>query len=523
MVDSPHNSGTGRRVAPVLAGLLLAGALPHTAHASGIEDTVAGTIGLGRSASYARVNDFMATWQNPANLAIVPGNDLGLELRLPILKGCFDREIDPNVEYRQPGIYEGFEGTESFGKVCNEANPFPAPNLGWAHTLDGRWGYGIGVFTPSAVGSSQYGDDTIVTLYPSENELYESTNAGVESPNRQMGLERRVIAAYMMAGIGAQVIPELRFGLSAGLGYYSIYNKSVVSVLGGTFRDQEIINELDTRDWAVPRLTGSIVVTPIDFIDLFAVATYQGDIESKGTSKLTANGVSGAPLNSCTDEVPGTHCKIDDVKLIVPLHTLEATFGARFVLRRTGERTLDPMHDEVFDIEVDVAWAQTSNVDAFRVELHDKKPGDPDFPRVQFANDPMAGVSYVRNTTEVPKHWKDTWTVRVGGDVQVLPERLSLRGGFSYATSAVPVRYMNFDYWPVEKISVHVGATVAFLERFKLSAAYAHIFYQPVEVSVGTGGVKDIASVEEASSTGVNEGRFEASQDIFSMQFNTQF
>lgn len=525
MVDFSLSRVIRRRLLIVFAGALVAGSVTQRAHAAGIEDTVAGTIGLGRAAYYARVNDFMATWQNPANLAIVPGKNLGLELRLPILTACFDREVDPNVEYKQPGIYEGFKGTEFFGKVCNQKGAIPAPNLGWAHSFDNKWGYGVGVFTPSAVGSSRYGEDTIVSVFPSDNEMYTPTLSGVEWPNRQMGLERSVIAAYVMAGLGAQVIPELRIGLSAGIGYYSIYNKSVVSVAGGTFRDQEVINELDTRDWAVPRLNASVVVSPLKYLDLFALATYQGDIEAKGKATLTANGIKGAPLKSCTSEAPGTHCEIDGVRLTVPLQTMEATFGARFALPRRAlqaDELREPMRDELFDVEVDVSWAQTSHVDAFTVDLHDKDFTDPDVPRIQFANDPNAAFSYVRKQTEVPKHWKDTWTVRVGGDANVLPERLTVRAGVSYATRAVPVRYMNIDYWPVEKISMHLGTTVAF-GRYKLHAAYAHIFYQPVEVAVGTGGVKDIATLNEDMATGVNEGRFEAAQDIFSLQFNAQF
>ena len=66
------------------------------ARAEGIETTVSGTVGLGRAANMVRVNDFMATWQNPANLAVIPSSDLGAELRLPLLHACFDRSRDPD-------------------------------------------------------------------------------------------------------------------------------------------------------------------------------------------------------------------------------------------------------------------------------------------------------------------------------------------------------------------------------------------------------------------------------------------
>src|SRR4051794_25177357 len=89
--------------ATMLAALaLLVVFTPRSAQAAGVEDTVSGSIALGRAANYVREADFLATWQNPANLAVVPGADVGLELRLPLLKACFDRARDPGRQYKQP-------------------------------------------------------------------------------------------------------------------------------------------------------------------------------------------------------------------------------------------------------------------------------------------------------------------------------------------------------------------------------------------------------------------------------------
>lgn len=518
-----HHAHRGLGAAVTLGASFLSLASVQRAHAAGIEDAVGGAIGLGRAAYVARVNDFMAVLQNPANLAVAPRPDFGFELRLPVLQSCFDRDIDPNVEYKQPGAYEGFQGTESFGKVCNEAIPSPTANIGWSNSFDG-WGYGIGFFTPAAVGASSYGRSTIVSWYPSENETFQTTDSGVESPNRQMGLKRDGILGFLMLGLGAAPSEKLRFGVSAGWGIASVYNKSVVSVLGGTFRDQEITNELRVTDWAIPRVVSSVVYSPVAMLDLFAVANYQGDIDAKGRAVLTANGISGAPLKSCSAPNPGTRCYIDDVRVQVPFPTMEATFGARFALpRKPRERVLDPMKDEYFDVEVDASWSQTSKVDEFKVTLHDKDVSDPDVPRIQFANgDENASTSYPRQRTSIPKHWRDTWSVRAGSDINIVPGVFTLRGGFSFTQRATPIEYMNIDYWPVQKLGIHAGTTVAF-GRFKLTAAYARLMYQEVQVQVGTGGVKDIASIQETAATGVNEGRFKASQNVFSLQLNAGF
>lgn len=518
MRSESNGHARGWRARTGLPVLLLGLGIASSASAAGIEDTVGGAIGLGRAAYYARVNDFMAVLQNPANLAVVPKGELGLELRLPMLSACYDRARDLRLEYK---TVDG-ELVESFGRTCNDAGPGLTANLGWAKSFDSGWGYGIGLFTPAAAGSSKYGSAVNRTLYPNEGEPYPMTTTGVESPTRQMAIEREGVVAYLMAGLGAQPIKQLRFGVSAGIGFASVYNKSVVSLEGGTFNDQEVINELRANDYAIPRVTGSVVLSPLDSLDLVTVMQYQGDIEAEGKADLTANGIN-APRRSCFQPNPGSHCRIEGVKLHVPLHTLEMTFGVRYAKRRIArERVLDPMKDEVFDVEVDVAWAQTSHVDNFTVNLHDRTPGTPGFPTIQFANGDGLPASPIRKQTAIPKNWNDTWTVRVGGDWNLIRERLALRAGASYATRAVPLEYMNIDYMPVQKLGLHLGATMAF-GSYRLTAAYAHLFYQELVVGVGDGMVKEIATLKEDEATAVNEGTFTGALNVLSLQVSAQF
>lgn len=68
----------------------------------------------------------------------------------------------------------------------------------------------------------------------------------------------------------------------------------------------------------------------------------------------------------------------------------------------------------------------------------------------------------------------------------MIRDRLALRAGVSYATRAVPSEYMTIGVWPVRKVSLHFGATMVF-GRWRASIAYAHLFYQPTEVPVGSG------------------------------------
>jgi long-subunit fatty acid transport protein len=512
-------------------GVLTVLAIPgvtRVAHAAGIEDSVAGAVNLGRAANYVRVNDFMATWQNPANLALVPGGDLGGELRFPLMQACFDRAKDNAVtNYREPTAT--FMGAEHFGNVCSEGKLFPTGNLGWAQSLKKGWGYGVGFFTPAGSPTSKYGDDTNVTVSPAASTLYQPTLMGVESPTRYLLLERMAVMGFLMAGLGAQPIPQLRFGFSAGVGFASIHNSTMVSAAGGSFRDQQIKNDINAKDWAIPRMTISLVVAPHESFEILGQLTYQGDIKAQGYADQTANGVLGAPRNDCRSvgpdgrPNPGVHCRIDDVKLTVPMPTLEATVGLRYAKRRTARRrVLEPLKDEIFDLELNAYWSQTSNVDAFRLRLFDGTRGAPGTPHVSLASGPTGTPLPVQPRVDLPHHWTDTYGVRFGGDYNAIANLLAIRLGVSYETSAVPNQYMNIDAWPVQKVGLHAGLTLAH-KRTRLTLAYSHVFFGQVEVPVGSGRVTEVASTLPEMAQAVNEGFYQASLDVISVQSNLSF
>lgn len=518
------------------AALVLACTSTQTAHAAGIEDTVAGGVGLGRAASYGQVNDFMAVLQNPANLAVVPRGSLDAELRLPILRACYSRQYDPRLydpatgknEYKQVRDAAGnVQLVESFEKICNDALPLPTANLGWAKSYSNGLGWGIGLFTPAGVGNTHWKNGLIRTV-GQQPDPYTRTDAGVETATRQMAIEREGVIAHLMLGLGWQPVKQIRIGASGGVGFGSVKFTSVASVLGGTFRDQEIVQELNVSDWMIPRATASLVVNPFAGFEMYGVAQWQDDIKAKGYVDLTANGITGAPLQSCskklpTDPEPGTHCRINGVRLDLPMNTWEFTGGLRYGHRRTArERVLDPMKDEVFDIEVNATWSQSSNVDTFTANIHNKETSDPTAPQLQFGNNPTSSRTFPQKQSIIPKHWKDTWTVRAGFDYNVVPEVFTFRLGGSYATAAVDPAYMNIDAFPVEKIGAHLGGTLQ-LGNYRLTLAYAHFFQSEVTVPVGTGKVLDIATASPELATAVNEGKFWSALDVISVQLGARF
>lgn len=498
-------------------------AMPRAVHAAGVEDTVTGTINLGRAANALRVQDFMATWQNPANLAVIPSTDLGGELRLPILQVCFDRAKDNSVSYRVNDPLLGFAGSESFQNVCNEGARIPTGNLGFAQAFESGWGWGVGFFTPALNPSLKYGTPTIVTQSPLPGETLPTTPDGVESPNRFLLLERSALGGYLQAGAGVQVAKQFRVGLALGAGIANIHNVNVASVQGGTFRDQEILTDVKVTDLFVPRGTVSFVFAPADAFEIMGALTYQSDVHATGDVEFTTNGIQNAPLTDCrvaAPAKPSAHCLSRDAALTVPFPTLEATVGLRYAQRRNDRvRALDPMRDEIWDLEVNGYWSQTSHVDQYVLKLYDQAPGTPGSTNLVFSSAPTAISLASPGTITIPYHWRDTYGVRAGGDYNAVPGRFAFRLGVSYETRAVPVEYMNIDSVPIAKLGLHVGGTIAF-GNVKLSIGYAHLFFQPVDVGLGTGRITEIVSQLQQRAQAVNEGAYKASLDVVSVQAN---
>lgn len=513
-----------RSTLSIALGMWVGGWLvPAGVRAAGVEDTVTGAVALGRSANYVRVDDYMAVWQNPANLSLIDQRNAGLELRLPIFRGCFERYRDPALANATPSEYLA---TESFDEVCNDGGIGLAGGGGFAMALPRGFGFGVGLYSPGGVPHTKYGSAALNTLSPSPSDTVPGTSGVRESPNRFLLVERNVVAAFLMAGLGYQPNRFVRFGVSGGGGAVGITYKNVTSAVAPLLRDQGVVADVQVADMFVPRATVSAVASPLPSLELMATFTWTGDIEAKGTVDVTANGYTSAPRGDCLSSTPGTRCRVDDVTLKVPFQRYEAVIGARYAqARRTSERARDPMRDEVWDIEIDGYWSQTSHVEQFVLQIHDgaADPSTP-IPQVNTSSAPTATPLQLPATAAMYHGWKDTLGVRLGGDYNVLPERLAVRAGLAYETAGADKKNLSLDYWPVQKVTISLGATVA-ISRFRLSLGYAHVFHQTADVKLGEGNIREIAAQIPPGQQArvVNEGRYSAALDVFSLQANVRF
>jgi len=134
-------------------------------------------------------------------------------------------------------------------------------------------------------------------------------------------------------------------------------------------------------------------------------------------------------------------------------------------------RHLDAQGKELFDIEADFVYEMWSVLENFDVSLGQgfsvTFDEDQDPEPIEVA--PM----------QIPKKYKDTYSVRLGSTVH-LDEDFELHGGAFYESGASPKTHTNIDFTASERVGVTTGFTYTF-GSYALTAAYGHVF-QPDQV-----------------------------------------
>ncbi len=124
-----------------------------------------------------------------------------------------------------------------------------------------------------------------------------------------------------------------------------------------------------------------------------------------------------------------------------------------------------------------------------------------------------------------PHNMQDAYSVRLGGDVTVVDDRLLVRAGYAYETSAIPTAYVSVDFPNWQRHVASVGASVRMWGAW-LDLAYAHHFVQ-------TQVVTDSQVMQQVSPTimpgnpsvasVVGNGTYNAALDVLSVSLRIPF
>lgn len=106
------------------------------------------------------------------------------------------------------------------------------------------------------------------------------------------------------------------------------------------------------------------------------------------------------------------------------------------------------------------------------------------------------------NDIAIPTHFRDTWSVRLGGEMQVVPEVVTVRSGVFYERAAIAPEWINVGNFDLDKAGISVGGRYDFKKRgfVELAAGYQHWF--PVEVTNSRVRIIDPLSSEQKWAVG---------------------
>jgi long-chain fatty acid transport protein len=341
------------------------------------------------------------------------------------------------------------------------------------------------------------------------------------SPQRYLIVSSDALIVQPTLSVSYRILPWLSVGAGFiwGIASVDVVNFSEgTSAPGGDDFDahQDLRSRLQGSDAFVPGVVVGGLLAPTGWLDVGAWFKAQDSIRTR--THLTIESRYWLPSgrkneDPCAGEAAGCNITDDEdagsFKLSIPM---EAKLGLRYHLARGTQerpawserarsvRARDPMSEDIFDLELDLTWANNSAVDAIEVRFDEGIA-------VRGTD-----VGFVPQNADVPHEWRDVFGVRLGGDLNVLPNLLALRAGGFMETKGQDDATLNLDFHLGFRAGVSGGATVR-LGPVDLSAAYQHTFYGALD-NQGDGKVKAVSgdlATGNRSVQAVNGGRLESS------------
>ena len=537
------------RVLPAaLLGLGLVAA-PRVASANGFEFPSNGTESFGRGSAWlARATDPLATFYNPAALAR-NGNAASITGNLIWQKACFQRR-DGGSDPVANGVLAG-NSEQLYRQTCNDGDAFVNPQLALQFRLSEKLGIGVAVMGPSAYGKTSW------PTFASNTSLKGST---LGQPVRGPAGSRYLLTAvdnllvWPQIAIGYEVTRNVRLGASLiwGIASLEFGNVSMGAVSSQTKNpdgrineasDQDVNARITAKDWFVPGFVLSALVTPVDTatsgVDVAAWFHWSDAVKASGKADLSACVYDKNTLQEYTSVAANTPSRVvtgDNGVTIRAPQPWELRVGGRYYQKRRpaddclngvcpekSRRGLDPLRDEVFDVELDLEYSHDSQFDTLGVTFAQPTP----VLRPGITADSPNGIPIsIPVDASVRHNWKDSFGVRLGGDFAVVPERFALRAGAWYQSAFVDAKDMHVDFIGAERLALTAGLTARVVQSIPvdIQLGYEHIFFKTLD-NKGQGSIHANGTGQSSvpgtpfgrSGYAVNGGKIQAKADILSL------
>ncbi|MEI8256562.1 MAG: hypothetical protein WCJ30_12890 [Deltaproteobacteria bacterium] len=500
-----------------------------TAHAGGFEYPENGSIAMGRGGAYlARASDPSSLMLNTAGMMGTQGVQITLSSNFAMLNHCFQRAggyqgFNQNVNvgtdgtvFSAPGGNDYAAGQPGSGasypypQVCNAGSVFPAPQILATWRINRYFAVGIGVYGPNSVGRVDFPSQVTV-----------GNGVSAPSPNRYMLLGENLLILHPTIALAGSPFPWLRVGVGLQPSFAQFEFATMANAVSGAAQspDSDIQTKVTGSGFFFAFNAGIQLVAPRYFTFGAHMHYNPETVTLSGRAEATGQIYSrpAAPVVS--------HFDVERMVVHLPL---QVRWGVRFALPRSGSVPQDqpgyhPMKDDVFDLEVNWIYERSSVFSS--LELHNRG-------NIQVTD---VTTSPAPANLNVPHDWHDVFGVRVGGDVNIIPNRFALRAGVSYELGAQSHFAGQLDIPAYTSLGLHAGLSVRFA-WLTISAAYAHMIMPSFEVYNATG--RNLTTISTtgaladpagcAGGTGsdachTNVGTYTASIDTFNIGFNAHF
>jgi long-chain fatty acid transport protein len=523
--------GSLRRLALAVSSASFVLGIAGAASANGFEIPENGTEVMGRAGAWtAKADSPLALQHNPAGLAGQRGGLL-VNSNFTFQSMCFQRagNYAPTGGSRPDTIFKttGDYGGDAYPEVCKKnglANVNVVPQIIYAAPINERITIAAGLVSPSGTGKAEW-SDTVTT----------ANGNLAPAPNRYMLLSAETLIIFPTVSVGAAITPQFRVGASLqwGLAFLKFSNMSMATYPDASeWANQDLRADLKANSYFIPAVIAGAMFDASDDVTLAGMFRWSKDVTVNGgdvtiTGPAYGNGTAVPCSNKATPcPTIGTVGKVN-----VP-QPIDARLGFRFHPKRKDAPTTgkwerrDSLASELFDVEVDLTYSHNKSFETLGLEFP---------PNQLVALGSSGNAGKIPTDASVPHHWKDTVGVRVGFDFNAIPNKLALRAGGFFQTSAVEPAYANIDFLPSSMVGGFVGGTLRLSKLVDLSAGFGHIFVKSVDTN-GTGQVKGLVAqdpvscpaptaadpkattnVSYHSCAAVNDGKYTSAYNMFSL------
>jgi len=497
---------------------------------SGLDSPDAGVVQVGRGGAWvARAEDPLAAYMNPAAMSF-QASGIHLGAHLMVGSSCFTR-VDDGAEPISPGNNIPGPGDPAGPEAdtCT-TSVFPNPQLAGVIRITEGLAIGFAVVAPHAVGNVEWPESVDFEL---------AGNLRTQpAPNRYLLTAQQSILLFPTASISYAVIPD---ELSIGAGFvwgiahadFTTFTESTSSSAEDDFT-RDVKANLVADDFFIPGLVAGVSWRANKRFDFGAWYKFSDAIRARTKLTLESNyWLAGGTKNEnpCTPADPDCNKTVDeDAGSLTFNIPMEAKIGGRYHHPLSGDvagspidgrrypawatrdgYVRDPLSEDLFDIEVDMTWANNSAVDVIEIRF------DP-------------GILVKGTPGEVPvkgdiaHHWKDVLGIRFGGDVTIMPNFLAARLGGFFEAKGQRDEDLNLDFHMGYKAGLSLGGTVR-LGPVDMHLAYGHTFYGTLD-NLGQGTQRALsgdATSNFKSQQIVNGGSFTSSLDEVALGATLRF